>query len=137
MSNLYFLAKVLHIFAFTAWMAAMFYLPRLFVYSTSTSDLPTMLVMQKRLYKLILMPAMIATFAAGIWLVSITTPFAEKWFHIKALLVLMLAGLSGFMGAEIKRIEKGQIRAARYYKWLNELPTVIFLLIVILVVYKI
>lgn len=140
----YLLAKALHIMSFTAWMAGMFYLPRLFAYhagvSTHSSENLLFKVMERRLLKAIMNPAMIATWGFGIWLVVITgygAPGTGIWLHMKLALVLALSGLHGFFGVCRKKFERDEnTRSSRFYKIINELVTIIFVGIVLLVVLK-
>lgn len=140
----YDLVKTLHIISMTVWMAGMFYLPRLFVYHAgvaANSPESTMLkVMERRLLKAIMTPAMISTFIFGIWLAIMTdalAPGGQHWLHAKLMLVLCLAGLHGFFSATVRRFACGENqRTPRFYKILNESVTVIFIGIVILVVCK-
>lgn len=142
--NLYLWIKALHIAAFTCWMAGMFYLPRLFVYHAGAakgSELSeTLKVMERRLLRFIINPAMIATFVFGIWLALITEaykPGAGYWFHAKFLLVLVMAGIHGVLSKHRKRFARDEnTKPARYFRLLNEVPTAVFLGIVILAVVK-
>ncbi len=122
----------------------MFYLPRLFVYhagATKGSELSeTLKVMEKKLLRYIMNPAMIATWTFGIWLVIITGaggPGTGGWMHAKFVLVLILSGLHGMFSAQRKRFERDEnTKSGRYFRWANEAPTAVFLGIVLLVVLK-
>jgi protoporphyrinogen IX oxidase len=136
--------KALHIISFTCWMAGMFYLPRLFVYHADAakgSELSeTLKVMERKLLKFIMNPAMISTWVFGIWLVMLTgagAPGTGYWMQAKFLLVLILSGLHGMFSAGVKRFSRDEnTKSARAYRWLNEAPTAVFLGIVLLVVLK-
>jgi protoporphyrinogen IX oxidase len=140
----YLLAKALHIISFTAWMAGMFYLPRLFAYhagvAKNSSESALFKVMERRLLRAIMNPAMIATWGFGIWLVVITgygAPGSGSWIHLKIGLVLALSGLHGFFAVCRKKFERDEnTRSPRFYKIINELVTFIFVGIVLLVVLK-
>lgn len=139
--NTYLVVKALHIIAFTSWMAGMFYLPRLFAYHANTapgSESSELLkVMERRLLKIIINPAMILTFGLGIWLISIVEPFQSGWFHAKALLLVFMFGLHGYFSATRKALARDERpRTARFYKIINELVTVLFIIIVLLAVLK-
>lgn len=142
--NDYLFIKALHIISFTCWMAGLFYLPRLFVYHAGAakgSELSeTLKVMERKLLRYIMNPAMMATFIFGIWLALITDaykPGAGYWFHAKFLLVLVLAGVHGMLSAHRKRfLRDGNVRSPRYFRVLNEVPTAVFLAIVLLAVLK-
>lgn len=144
MSDAYLWLKAFHIISFTAWMAGMFYLPRLFVYhaeakpGSETSEL--FKIMERRLLRIIMNPAMIATWIFGIALVIHTgagAPGSGMWIHAKLLLVLGMSGLHGFLASARKKFEKDEnTRPAKFYRILNEVPTAIFVCIVLLVVFK-
>lgn len=142
--NTYLIVKALHIIAFTSWMAGMFYLPRLFAYHAGTtpgSESSELLkVMERRLLKVIINPAMIFTFGLGIWLISIVHPMSgpgNGWFHAKALLLVFMFGLHGYFSATRKALARDERpRSARFYKIINELVTVLFIVIVLLAVLK-
>ena len=133
--------KSLHIMAFTAWMAGMWYLPRLMVYH---SDLPrgsasseTFKVMERRLLKAITTPAMIVTLLAGILLASIQGQWGEGWLHGKLLAVALMLACHGVLAAHVRRFQADERpRAAVWYRVFNEAPTVLFIAIVLLAVLK-
>jgi putative membrane protein len=135
--------KALHIIAVIAWMAGMLYLPRLFVYhadtapGTPTSE--TFKVMERRLLRAILNPAMIAVFVLGGLLVYAEWPGIMKagWFHAKVILVLILAGVHGLMARWRKELERDErVHPARFFRIVNEIPTLIMIAIIILAVVK-
>ena len=142
--DFYLTAKALHIIAFTSWMAGMFYLPRLYVYHADApkgSELSeTLKVMERKLLRYIMNPAMIVTWGIGIWLVLITgygAPGTGAWIHVKILLVLLLSGAHGMMVAQRKRFERDEnTQSAKFYRVFNEVPTLLFIAIVLLVVFK-
>ena len=141
----YLIAKMLHIIAFTSWMAGMFYLPRLLAYhagvAPDSSESSLFKVMERRLLKAIMTPAMIATWVFGIWLVMMTGYGGPNnpapWLHAKLALVLGMSGLHGyFAGAVRKFANDANQKSARFYKIINELVTILFVAIVYLVVIK-
>lgn len=140
----YLLIKALHIISFTAWMAGMFYLPRLFAYHAATapgsSESELFKTMERRLLRAIINPTMVATFIFGIWLIVLTgygKPGNDAWIHAKLLLVLGLAGLHGFFARTRKQLAADQRpHSARFYKVINELVTFLFVIIVLLAVTK-
>jgi protoporphyrinogen IX oxidase len=141
----YLLIKALHIISFTAWMAGMFYLPRLFAYHASvkkhSSENLLFKVMEGRLLRAIMNPAMIATWAFGIWLVVITgygsPDNPAPWLMYKAILVLALSALHGYFSGCARRFARDEnTRSIRFYKIINEMVTGIFVVIVLLVVLK-
>lgn len=140
--NLYFLAKTLHLISMTAWMAGMFYLPRLFAYHADTkpgSEISEQFkIMERRLLRVIINPAMIATFIFGGWLlVQVDYGRPLHWFDAKFALVLVLATLHGFFARTRKKLARDERpRSAKFYKVINEMVTLVFMAIVALAVFK-
>jgi protoporphyrinogen IX oxidase len=141
---LYLWLKALHIIAVIAWMAGMLYLPRLFVYHAAAkpgSELSeTFKTMERRLLKLIINPAMIATWLLGlslIWLMGKDAFVQSGWLHAKLVLVLAMTGLHGFFAGLVKQfnIDRNQ-RGQRFYRIINEIPTVLLIVIVVLATVK-
>jgi putative membrane protein len=133
--------KALHVIAVIAWMAGMLYLPRLFVYHADApiaSDLSeTFKVMERRLLKAIVTPSMILVFLTGFTLVYLTESWREGWWQAKFILVLGLAGLHGYFARCVRAFaEDANDRPARFYRALNEAPTVLMVVIVVLAVEK-
>ncbi len=135
--------KALHLIAVIAWMAGLLYLPRLFVYHCEAapgSDRAAMLeVMERRLLRAIMTPAMIAVFGLGfvlLWLRDFTD-FSDGWMHAKLVLVLGLAAAHGFMARWRKDFANvANSRGQRFYRIANEVPTGLMIAIVVLVVVK-
>lgn len=133
--------KALHIMSFIAWMAGMFYLPRLFVYhadaEVGSDKSETFKVMERRLLKAIINPAMIATWVFGLWLAYEIAALSQGWFHAKLTLVLIMSAVHGYLSACVRRFAKDENKkSARFYRILNEVPTVLMVFIVILVIGK-
>jgi len=133
--------KVLHILAVISWMAGMLYLPRLFVYHCGAEkgsvQSETFKVMEHRLMRGIINPAMIVTWIAGLWLAWNGHYFAAHWMSVKFVLVLLMSAVHGYLSKTVKVFEADQnTRSANFYRVLNEVPTVLMILIVILVVVK-
>ena len=133
--------KAFHIVAVIAWMAGMLYLPRLFVYHAEVpagSERSEMLkVMERRLLKAIINPAMIATWVLGIALAWMSGFWAAPWLWLKFALVLGLSGLHGHLTKAVRLFaEDRNARSARYWRIVNEVPTVMMIAIVLLVVLK-
>lgn len=129
----------LHVIAFAAWMAGMWYLPRLLVYHCGAvvgSELSeTLKVMERRLLRVIATPAMVVTLTAGLILASWSDAWSQGWLHAKLLLVAGMAAVHGILAREIRSFAADERhRAARFYRVLNEVPTVLFVLIVILAI---
>ena len=134
--------KALHIMAFTAWIAGMWYLPRLFIYHTDVAvgseASETFKVMERRLLRAITTPAMVVTLLAGVALASAQGQWAEGWLHVKALAGAWDAGLSRYprpamSGAFRPTSDPSQ---ATWYRVFNEVPTLLFIGIVLLAVLK-
>jgi putative membrane protein len=138
---LYFWLKAFHVIAIIAWMAGMLYLPRLFVYHAETQkgsiQSETFKIMERRLLKAIINPAMIVAWILGLILVWQGGWIASGWLHAKVLLVLILSGVHGMLARMVKDFAADRnVRPARYYRILNEVPTVLMIGIVILVIVK-
>jgi putative membrane protein len=138
---LYLWLKAFHVIAVIAWMAGMLYLPRLFVYHSETpkgsiqSD--TFKIMERRLLKAIINPAMIVAWVLGLILVWQGGWYTSGWLHAKVLLVLILSGFHGFLSRLVKDFAADRnTRPARFYRMINEVPTVLMIGIVILVIVK-
>jgi putative membrane protein len=133
--------KALHIVAVIAWMAGMLYLPRLFVYhceaEPGSKQSETFKVMERRLLKAIINPAMIATWLLGLWLAWEHGWFAFPWLQIKIALVLGLSGVHGFFGRWVRDFAADRNQNSQvFYRVVNEIPTVLMIGIVILAVVK-
>lgn len=143
MTDLYLWLKVAHLFSLIAWMAALFYLPRLYVYHADapvgSAQSETFKVMERRLLKGIMTPAMIGTWVFGLWLAIAGSWFTDGtlWLHVKLLLVIALSGFHGACAAWRKAFaEDRNTRPARFYRIANELPTLALIVILVLVVVK-
>lgn len=139
--NHYLVIKALHIIAVISWMAGMLYLPRLFVYHADRmpgSEASEMLkIMELRLLRYIINPAMIMTFLLGGLLLAQPGIFASGWLHIKLALVLLLAGFHGMCARWRKDFAADRnAKPARYFRIANEVPTVVMIVIVLLAVTK-
>jgi protoporphyrinogen IX oxidase len=133
--------KALHILAVISFMAGMLYLPRLFVYhadaAPGSAQSETFKVMERRLLKAIMNPALIVVWLTGLWLAYDSGFFRAPWLHAKFTLVLVLSGLHGYFTRTVRVFASdANHKSARYYRILNEIPTVLMILIVILVVVK-
>src|SRR5262245_22008431 len=133
--------KAFHIIAVIAWMAGMLYLPRLFVYHCAADvgsiQSETFKVMERRLLRVIRNPAMAVTWLLGLWLAWRGNWFAAPWLHAKLLLVILMSGLHGMMSRYVKDFAADRNRkSARFYRILNEIPTALMILIVILATVK-
>jgi protoporphyrinogen IX oxidase len=140
-STMYEWIKALHVIAVIAWMAGMLYLPRLFVYhcesETGSKQSETFKVMERRLLKAIINPAMIVTWLAGLYLAWTGHWLSAGWLHGKLLLVLVLSGIHGFFSRCVRDFAADRnTRSQKFYRIINEVPTVLMIGIVILVVVK-
>ena len=142
MIDFYLLFKFLHIISFTAWMAGILYLPRLFVYhcdeKINSKIYKKFCLMEHRLLKIIMTPAMIGTWLFGILLLSINHSIAVKtWFLIKFLLVLLMSGVHGYFSICKKNFQLNRNKKTyKHFKIVNEAPTILLILVVFLVVFK-
>jgi len=132
---------VLHIISVISWMAGLLYLPRLFIYHVEAkrgSELSeTFKTMERRLFRAIMTPAMIASWIFGLWLAYITEAFSEGWFHGKLLLVILMSVAHMAMARWRKDFEQdNNVRSAKYFRIANEVPTLLMIAIVVLVVVK-
>lgn len=140
-ATLYPIVKSVHIIAFVAWMAGMFYLPRLFVYHCGVahgSEADGLFqTMERKLLRYIMTPAMIITWAAGLWLAGMLDAFTYGWFHAKMLCVILMSGAHGLFSVHRKQFASGNnVKTDRYYRWINEIPTILLIAIIVLVVVK-
>jgi putative membrane protein len=133
--------KALHVIAVIAWMAGMLYLPRLFVYhceaEIGSKQSETFKIMERRLLKAIINPTMIVTWLAGLYLAWSGHWYTSGWFHAKLALVILLSGIHGFFSRCAKDFSADRnTRSQKFYRIINEVPTLLMILIVILVVVK-
>jgi putative membrane protein len=133
--------KALHVIAVIAWMAGMLYLPRLFVYhceaEIGSKQSETFKVMERRLLRAIINPAMILTWLAGLYLAWSGHWFSSGWLHGKLALVILLSGIHGFFSRCVKDFAADRNpRSQKFYRIINEVPTILMIGIVILVVVK-
>lgn len=133
--------KALHVLAIISWMAGMLYLPRLFVYHveaiSGSVQSETFKIMERRLLKAIMTPAMIVSWATGLYLAWEAGFFAVGWFHAKLAGVLGLSGIHGMLAVHVRRFASdGNERTGVYFRVLNEAPTLLMVLIVVMVIVK-
>lgn len=137
----YFWIKAFHVIAVIAWMAGMLYLPRLFVYHCDAPkgsiQSETFKIMERRLLKAIINPAMVVTWILGLVLMWLGGWYTSGWFHAKLAFVLILSGVHGIYVRRLKDFAADRnTRPAKYYRILNEVPTVLMIGIVIFVIVK-
>lgn len=142
MEHPYLWIKAFHLISLIAWMAGLLYLPRLYVYHADAqkgSELDnTLQTMERKLLRFIMNPAMIFTFIFGISLIAVVgMQNLGGWLHVKLLLVLILAGMHGIMAKWRKDFVNGtNSKTAKFYRIINEVPTLLLIVIVILAVVK-
>ena len=133
--------KALHIMAVISWMAGLFYLPRLMVYHANaeigSSQSETFKIMERRLLKAIMTPAMIASWVFGLSAAYSYGFFSDGWLHAKLVIVFFLSGFHGRLAGHVRAFAQDEnSHSARYYRIINEVPTLAMVAIVILVVMK-
>lgn len=134
--------KALHVISVIAWMAGMLYLPRLYVYHSDAQkgsiQSETFKIMERRLYRGIINPAMIAAFVFGIWMIAAGfVDWSQGWPWVKAAAVLLMTAFHGVLGRWRRAFaEDRNQRPSRFYRAVNEIPTVLMIVIVIAVIVK-
>lgn len=133
--------KAAHVIAVISWMAGMLYLPRLFVYHVAAEkgsvQSETFKTMERRLLRAIINPAMIVTWVLGLWLAWKGFGFSGGWLHAKLAAVVLLSAVHGYLSGAVRRFANDRNeKSARHWRLVNEIPTVLMVVIVILVVVK-
>ena len=140
--NLYLLFKSLHLIAIISWMAGLLYLPRIFVYHSEAqheSQKEVFKVMERKLYNYIMMPAMLLSWIFGVLLIHSLgiTIFAELWMQIKIFLVTLLTFYHFLLGRYVSDFAlNNNQNSSKYYRIVNEVPTIILIVVVFVVVFK-
>jgi putative membrane protein len=133
--------KAFHVIAVIAWMAGLLYLPRLFVYhceaDIGSRQSETFKVMERRLLKAIVNPAMIVTWVLGLYLAWRGGLFSAPWLHAKLALVILLSGVHGVLSGQVRDFAADKRRKSqKFFRIINEIPAVLMVFIVILVIVK-
>lgn len=134
--------RAFHIISMVAWFAGLFYLPRLYVYHSKASDavsLERFKIMERRLYWGIMTPAAVLTIGFGVWLLGANWAYymTQGWMHAKLLLVALLVIYQVYCGIWMKLFQHDRNQySEKFYRWMNEVPTVFLILIIILVVVR-
>ncbi len=133
--------KSLHVIAVISWMAGMLYLPRLFVYhcgvAVGSEASETFKVMERKLMRYIINPAMIVAWVAGLWIAIVMFGFKGGWLHVKLALVLGLSAAHGYFAKAVADFARDEGRRDhRFWRFMNEVPTLIMIAVVILVIVK-
>ena len=141
--NLYLLFKSLHLIAVISWMAGLLYLPRIFVYHVENYEkkqtTEVFVIMEKRLFNYIMRPAMVLSWLLGIILILINgiEAFLFLWLQIKLILVFSLSIYNEYLGQCVKLLKLGENKkSAKFYRIINEIPTVLLIFIVFIVIFK-
>ena len=141
--NSYLLFKSLHLIAVISWMAGLLYLPRIFVYHVENindqNSKNIFKTMEKKLYFYIMMPAMILSWIFGLLLIHNLgfSVFNELWMQIKIILVIFLTSYHFYLGRRLIDFKNDQnTKTSRFYRIINEVPTILLILIVFIVVFK-
>ncbi len=140
--NLYLLFKSLHLISVISWMAGLLYLPRIFVYHSEAShesQKEVFKIMERKLYNYIMMPAMLLSWLFGILLLHSLgfSVFLELWMQIKTIAVLILTYYHFILGKYLHDFAlNNNHRSSRYYRIINEVPTIILIVVVFIVVFK-
>ena len=141
--NLYLLFKSLHLIAVVSWMAGLLYLPRIFVYHVENNEKKEATgifeVMEKRLFFYIMRPAMILTWVFGLALIYLNglEIFSQLWFQIKIVLMILLSAYNDYLGKCLVALENfTNTRSAKFFRIINEIPTVILIIVVFLAIFK-
>jgi protoporphyrinogen IX oxidase len=141
--NSYLLIKSLHLISVIAWMAGLLYLPRIFVYHVENKDKKQATdifeVMEKRLFYYIMIPSMILTWLFGILLVFLngSEVLFQLWFQLKIILIFLLSIFNDYLGRCIYSLKNNtNTKSAKYFRIINEIPTLLLILIVFIVVFK-
>ncbi len=133
--------KAAHVISVIAWMAALLYLPRLMVYHSVSEpgsvQSETFKVMERRLLKAIMTPAMIASWVFGLWLMVLIEAWLDGWFHLKLLMVIVMTAFYVFCAVWVKEFSRDERkRKQRFFRFVNEIPAVLMVVIVVAVIVK-
>ena len=141
--NSYLLFKSLHLIAVVSWMAGLLYLPRIFVYHVENREKKEAAdifeVMEKRLFYYIMRPAMIFTWIFGLILIYLNgiEIFSQLWMQLKIVLVILLSVYNDYLGKCLLSLKNNtNIRSAKFFRIINEIPTVMLIFVVFLVIFK-
>ena len=140
--NFYLLCKSLHLISVISWMAGLLYLPRIFVYHSDAeheSQKKIFKLMEKRLYNYIMMPAMILSWIFGVLLIHSLgfSVFSELWMQIKGVSILILTHYHFYLGKQLRLFKQDiNTNSSKFFRVINEIPTVILIIIVFVVVFK-
>ena len=135
--------KIVHIFSVIAWMAGLLYLPRIFVYHVDNKEKKEATdifeVMEKKLFYYIMRPAMIFTWIFGLVLIYLNgiEIFSQLWMQIKIVLIILLSAYNDYLGKCLVSLkDNSNTRSSKFFRIINEVPTIMLILIVFLVIFK-
>ena len=141
--NSYLLFKSLHLIAVVSWMAGLLYLPRIFVYHVENKQKKVVTdvfeLMERRLFFYIMRPAMILTWVFGLVLIYLNgiEIFSQLWMQIKIVLVILLSAYNDYLGRCLKALKNSSnTKSAKFFRIINEIPTVILIIVVFLAIFK-
>ncbi len=141
--NIYLLFKTLHLIAIVSWMAGLLYLPRIFVYHVENIEkkesIEIFKVMEKKLYFYIMYPAMVLSWMFGLILISIIgfSSLSFLWLKLKLLFVVLLTIYHFYLGKCLNKLKKDTNNTtSKFFRIINELPTILLILIVFIVIFK-
>ena len=141
--NYYLLFKSLHLIAIVSWMAGLLYLPRIFVYHVENyqkkETTEIFETMERKLYFYIMRPAMIAAWLFGLILIYLNgfEVLTSLWIQIKLFLVIILSAYNDYLGKCMKSLKDGtNTKSSKFFRIINEIPTVVLILVVFLVIFK-
>ena len=141
--NLYLIIKSLHLIAVISWMAGLLYLPRIFVYHVENFEKKQTIdifeIMEKRLYNYIMRPAMLFSWIFGIILIYLNglDVLINLWMQIKLVLVIILSAYHEYLGKCLISLKnRTNTKTAKFYRYINEVPTILLILIVFVVIIK-
>ena len=141
--NSYLIFKSLHLIAAVSWMAGLLYLPRIFVYHVENKEKKEATdifeVMERKLYYYIMRPAMIFTWVFGLALIYLNgiEIFSQLWMQIKIVLIILLSAYNDYLGKCLVSLKNNSnIRSSKFFRIINEVPTIMLILIVFLVIFK-
>ena len=141
--NAYLLFKSLHLIAVIYWMAGLLYLPRIFVYHSENMNREEICTvfktMEKKLYNYIMTPAMILSWLFGLILISQAgfETIGTKWLQIKLISVILLSVYHFYLGSLLLKFNKdNNTKSSKFFRWLNEFPTLLLIIIVFVVIFK-
>ena len=141
--NVYLTFKALHLIAVISWMAGLLYLPRIFVYHVENyqkKDATDIFeTMEKRLYYYIMRPAMLISWILGIGLIYLNglDVLTNLWMQIKLVLVIILSGYHEYLGKCLAKLKnRTNTQTAKFYRYINEIPTLLLILIIFVVIFK-